>query len=113
MSDREEINGKTNGSTGHRARRKSARPNQIAYVPINEEDLAPYEPPVKKKYKALKITGITAAMVLAAAGAAYAGVSYYYSDKFLREPRSMELTVPGKRHTRQSRRLRKLWKIIP
>ena len=82
MSDREEINGKTNGSTGHRARRKSARPNQIAYVPINEEDLAPYEPPVKKKYKALKITGITAAMVLVAAGAAYAGVSYYYSDKF-------------------------------
>ena len=56
MSDREEINGKTNGSTGHRARRKSARPNQIAYVPINEEDLAPYEPPVKKKYKALKIS---------------------------------------------------------
>ena len=52
MSDREEINGKTNGSTGHRARRKSARPNQIAYVPINEEDLAPYEPPVKKKHKA-------------------------------------------------------------
>ena len=62
--------------------RKSARPGKIAYVPISDEDLAPYEPPVKKKHKALKITGITAAMLLVSAGAAYAGMSYYYSDKF-------------------------------
>mgnify|MGYP000361577957 CR=1 FL=1 len=35
--------------------RKSARPDKIAYVPINDEDLAPYEPPVKNKHKVLKI----------------------------------------------------------
>ena len=29
--------------------RKSARPGKITYVPINDEDLAPYEPPVRKK----------------------------------------------------------------
>ena len=62
--------------------RKSARPGKITYVPINDEDLAPYEPPVRKKHKALKITGITAAMILVSAGVAYAGMSYYYSDKF-------------------------------
>lgn len=62
--------------------RKSARPGKIAYVPISDEDLAPYEPPVRKKHKALKITGIAAAMILVSAGAAYAGMSYYYSDKF-------------------------------
>lgn len=61
---------------------KSARPRPITYVPIEEEDLAPYEPPVKKKHKALKITGITVAMLLVTAGAAYVGMSYYYSDKF-------------------------------
>ena len=61
---------------------KSARPGRISYVPINDEDLAPYEPPVRKKYKGLKITGIAVAMVIVSAGAAYAGMSYYYSDKF-------------------------------
>lgn len=62
--------------------RKSARPRPITYVPIEDEDFAPFEPPVKKKHKGLKITGITAAMLIAAAGCAYAGVSYYYADKF-------------------------------
>ena len=38
-------------------RHKSARPGRISYVPISDEDLAPYEPPVRKKYKGLKITG--------------------------------------------------------
>ena len=61
---------------------KSARPRQIAYVPISDEDLAPFEPPVKKKHKGLKITGIVAAALLVSAGCAYAGISYYYSDKF-------------------------------
>ena len=71
------------GSGGARVKaRKSARPDKIAYVPINDEDLAPYEPPVKNKHKALKITGITLGMLLVAAGTAYAGISYYYSDKF-------------------------------
>ena len=62
--------------------RKSARPGRITYVPISDEDLAPYEPPVRKKHKALKIMGITAAMILVSAGTAYAGVSYYYADRF-------------------------------
>ena len=44
--------------------RKSARPGKITYVPINDEDLAPYEPPVRKKHKGLKITGIAVAMVI-------------------------------------------------
>lgn len=76
------INVDGGGASQPKVHRKSARPKQIAYVPINDEDLAPYEPPVKKKHKALKITGITAAMLLVTAGAAYAGMSYYYSDKF-------------------------------
>ena len=63
-------------------RHKSARPGRISYVPISDRSLAPYEPPVRKKYKGLKITGIAVAMVIVSAGAAYAGMSYYYSDKF-------------------------------
>lgn len=72
-----------NGSKETTGRRhKSARPGRISYVPINDEDLAPYEPPVRKKHKGLKITGIAVAMVIVSTGAAYAGMSYYYSDKF-------------------------------
>lgn len=84
MGNEEERNNTVSeGSTETTNRpRKSARPGRIAYVPISDEDLAPYEPPVRKKHKALKITGIAAAMVLVSAGAAYAGMSYYYSDKF-------------------------------
>lgn len=84
MGNKEERNNiVSEGSTETINRpRKSARPGRIAYVPISDEDLAPYEPPVRKKHKALKITGIAAAMVLVSAGAAYAGMSYYYSDKF-------------------------------
>jgi len=84
MGNKEERNNTVSeGSTETINRpRKSARPGRIAYVPISDEDLAPYEPPVRKKHKALKITGIAAAMVLVSAGAAYAGMSYYYSDKF-------------------------------
>ena len=77
MGENEERNERSEGTV-----RKSAKPSRIAYVPIAEEDLAPYEPPVKKKHKALKITGLTLAMILVAAGSAYAGISYYYSDKF-------------------------------
>lgn len=77
MGENEERNERSEGTV-----RKSAKPSRIAYVPIAEEDLAPYEPPVKKKHKALKITGLTLAMILAVAGSAYAGISYYYSDKF-------------------------------
>ena len=84
MGNKEEKNNTVpNGSTEITGRRhKSARPGRISYVPISDEDLAPYEPPVRKKYKGLKITGIAVAMVIVSAGAAYAGMSYYYSDKF-------------------------------
>lgn len=61
---------------------KSAKPRPITYVPIDDDDFAPFEPPVKKKHKGLKITGIAALMILISAGCAYGGVTYYYSDKF-------------------------------
>ena len=53
MGNKEEKNNTVpNGSTETTGRRhKSARPGRISYVPINDEDLAPYEPPVRKKYK--------------------------------------------------------------
>ena len=84
MGNKEEKNNTVpNGSAEMNGRRrKSARPGRISYVPISDEDLAPYEPPVRKKHKGLKITGIAVAMVIVSAGAAYAGMSYYYSDKF-------------------------------
>ena len=61
---------------------KSARPKKITYVPIDESEFAPIVLPQKKKHKALKVTGMIAAMVLVAAGCAYAGVSYYYTNHF-------------------------------
>ena len=84
MGNKEEKNNTVpNGSMEITGRRhKSARPGRISYVPISDEDLAPYEPPVRKKHKGLKITGIAVVMVIVSAGAAYAGMSYYYSDKF-------------------------------
>ena len=61
---------------------KSARPKPVAYVPIDDDEMIVPEIPAKKKHKGLKITGVAALMVLVAAGSAYAGVSYYYADKF-------------------------------
>ena len=73
---------------------KSARPKKISYVPIDESEFAPIVLPKKKKHKALRVTGMIAAMVLVAAGCAYAGVSYYYTNHFFEG--TMELTVPIK-----------------
>ena len=61
---------------------KAARPKNISYVPIDESEFAPIVLPKKKKHKALRVTGMIAAMVLVAAGCAYAGVSYYYTNHF-------------------------------
>lgn len=61
---------------------KSARPKKISYVPIDESEFAPIVLPKKKKHKALRVTGMIAAMVLVAVGCAYAGVSYYYTNHF-------------------------------
>lgn len=65
----------------HRSAR-SARPKPVTYVHIDDDEMT--LPPVreKKKHKGLKITGIVAAMAIVAAGGAYAGISYYYADKF-------------------------------
>ena len=81
----EAQSGKNSGeSGGQRSARplKSARPKKITYVPIDESEFEPVVLPEKKKHKGLKITGLIAAMVLVAAGCAYAGVSYYYTDHF-------------------------------
>lgn len=72
----------TSAQNENKTSRKSARPRPITYVPIEEDDLAPFQPPVKKKHKGLKITTIAAAMLFVTAGCAYAGMTYYYSDKF-------------------------------
>ncbi|MDY5022956.1 MAG: L,D-transpeptidase family protein [Blautia sp.] len=61
---------------------RSARPRKITYVPIEEDEMVLPPHPQKKKHKGLKIAGIFAAMLFTAAAAAYAGISYYYSDKF-------------------------------
>ncbi len=44
--------------------------------------------------------------------AGYAGMSYYYSDRFFREQRSMELTVLEKHRKRQNRRLQRKQRTI-
>ena len=75
---------KNNRSAAHKSARpsESARPRKITYVPIDESEFEPIVIPEKKKYKALKVTGMIAAMVLVVAGCAYAGVSYYYTSHF-------------------------------
>ena len=75
---------KNNRSAAHNSARpsKSARPRKITYVPIDESEFEPIVIPEKKKHKALKVTGMIAAMVLVVAGCAYAGVSYYYTSHF-------------------------------
>lgn len=61
---------------------KSARPQPVVYVPIDDDEMKIPEIPARKKHKGLKVTGVAALMILVSAGCAYAGVSYYYSDKF-------------------------------
>lgn len=76
----------TSKSAGHKKppqhSGKSARPKPVVYVPIDEDEMQIPEIPSKKKHKGLKVTGVAALMLLVSAGCAYAGVSYYYSDKF-------------------------------
>lgn len=63
--------------------KKSARPVSIGYEVLNEKEFVDLSGvKYKKKHKALKITGLLLAMFAVTAGCAYAGVSYYYSDKF-------------------------------
>ena len=63
---------------------KSARPQPVKYVPMDdiEEKLALLPENKRKKHKGLKITGLAAALAVVVAGCAYAGMTYYYSDRF-------------------------------
>src|SRR5699024_6655932 len=61
---------------------KSARPELKVYVPAAEPDEEPAIPVRRKKHKGLKICGLLLAMFVVVAGCAYAGISYYYSDRF-------------------------------
>ena len=76
------LNAYRNINTSGKA--KSARPQPVKYVPMDdiEEKLALLPENKKKKHKGLKITGLAAAMAVVVAGCAYAGMSYYYSDRF-------------------------------
>lgn len=76
------LNTYHNGNTSGKA--KSARPQPVKYVPMDdiEEKLAFLPENKKKKHKGLKITGLAAAMAVVVAGCVYAGMSYYYSDRF-------------------------------
>ena len=98
MGNKEEKNNTVpNGSTETTGRRhKSARPGRISYVPINDEDLAPYEPPVRKKYKGLKITGIAVAMVIVRPEPHMQVCHIIIRINSLKEHRSMVLTVQVK-----------------
>ena len=64
---------------------KSARPGPVVYVPIDDLD-DKFEVPSgkqgRKRFKGLRIFGLILLMVLVIGGCAYAGVSYYYSDRF-------------------------------
>lgn len=65
------------------SRKKSARPRPITYVPLEEGEME--VPPLtmtKKNHKGLKAAGIVLSILAMSAGCAYAGISYYYSDKF-------------------------------
>ena len=73
---------KTAGVKHHQGKRKSARPKPVVYVPLDEDEMQIPQMPSRKKHKGLKVTGVVALMVIAAAGCAYAGVSYFYTDKF-------------------------------
>lgn len=65
------------------SRKKSARPRPITYVPLEEGEMEiPPVPEKRKSHKGLKVTGIVLAILAVTAGCAYAGVSYYYMDKF-------------------------------
>lgn len=61
-------------------RNKSARPGPVVYFPMDDPE---EDPPVrKKKHKGIRIFGLLLAMLIVAAGCVYAGISYYYSDRF-------------------------------
>lgn len=89
-----------------RRRKKSARPGAVVYVPMDDFDNSPNESKKKNKkkskkktqesvddaelqthngkksHKGLRIFGLVAAGFIVVAGCAYAGISYYFADRF-------------------------------
>ncbi|MFR7899953.1 MAG: hypothetical protein ACLU6Y_09080 [Ruminococcus sp.] len=110
-----ELRTENDRSSGQRSARpsKSARPRKISYVPIDESEFDPIVLPEKKKHKGLKVTGLIAAMVLVAAGCAYAGCLIITPITFLKGQQSTESTVRIKQLTRLSRKSPLRWQAIP
>ena len=63
---------------------KSARPQPVKYVPMDdiEEKMSLHPENKSKKHKGLNITRLASALAVVVAGCAYAGMTYYYSDRF-------------------------------
>lgn len=82
--DEDEESGTEHPAQALRKAAKTARPQPVKYVPLDDIDEKMKFPPEKKpgRFKGLKITGIVAAMAVVAAGCAYGAVSYYYADRY-------------------------------
>ena len=75
---------KANRGLSANTRRESARPGPVVYVPVDDMDEQPVQKKKgsKKKHKGGRIFGLLLLMVLVVGGCAYAGASYYFSDRF-------------------------------
>lgn len=76
---------KKDRSAAHKSARpsKSARPRKITYVPIDESEFEPIVIPEKKKHKALKVTGMIAAMVFVVVGCGICRIILLLHQSFL------------------------------
>lgn len=67
-------------------RKKSARPGPVVYVSTEDMDcqqpVSGYKRVKKKKFKGLRIFGLILLMILVLGGCAYAGISYYFANRF-------------------------------
>ncbi|MDO5135445.1 MAG: peptidoglycan binding domain-containing protein [Eubacteriales bacterium] len=88
---------KPSGKSRSAGQRKSARPRQIAYVPLTEEDLSSkmVRPPKRKKHKGIKVFGLVSSMMAVAVLCSYGAVSYYYADRFFQGTRINGIDCSG------------------
>lgn len=67
-------------------KKKSARPGPVVYVSTEDMDrqqpVSGYKRVKKKKFKGLRIFGLILLMILVLGGCAYAGISYYFANRF-------------------------------
>lgn len=67
-------------------KKKSARPGPVVYVSTEDMDrqqpVSGYKRVKKKKFKGLRIFGLILLMILVLGGCAYAGISYYFVNRF-------------------------------